>query len=251
MQAYSKEFAEIYNTRWRKFAEQLAPHILDFYESTPIGQTDKSALDLCCGSGHLAVCFLERGYRTVGIDLSEHMLQHARENAHEYLDSGQARFIRSDVSDFTLTERFGLVVSTFDSLNHLENEQALSKCFQCVHDVCDGYFIFDLNTRKGLTRWNNITVDESDGDTVMITCGIFDEQSDKAWTKITGFTRTADGLYQRFDETVYNTVFRLERVKEALLESGWNSVHFARTQSLATPLQDPEDLGRVFVVASK
>ena len=66
---------------------------------------------------------------------------------------------KGDASDFTLGERFGLVVSTFDSLNHLENESALRKCFQCAHAVSNGYFIFDLNTRNGLRRWNNIQVE--------------------------------------------------------------------------------------------
>lgn len=251
MQAYSKGFAKVYNLRWSGFARQVAPLILDFYAAIPIGRETKTVLDLCCGTGHLAVHFLEKGYRVVGLDLSDHMLHYARENARQYIETGQAAFIRGDASDFRLDERFGLVVSTFDALNHLENEQALRRCFQCVHAVCDGYFIFDLNTRRGLRRWNSIQVDDSDDEVLIINRGFYDGQSDKAWTKISGFLRLPNGLYERFDETVYNTVFEMEKVKGALLEVGWKNAYFARIQDLKTPLDEPEEEGRVFIVASK
>lgn len=180
MQAYSQGFARVYNTRWAGFARQVAPLILDFYAATASGQENKDILDLCCGTGQLAVHFLEKGYRVVGLDLSEHMLHHARENARAYIESGQARFIQGDASDFTLDESFGLIVATFDSLNHLENEEALRRCFQCAEAaaVGEGYFIFDLNTRSGLRRWNSIQVDESSEDALIITRGIYDGVSD-------------------------------------------------------------------------
>lgn len=251
MQAYGKGFARAYNMRWSGFAKQVAPLILDFYAATPIGRANKSVLDLCCGAGHLALHFLEKGYKVVGIDLSEHMLRCAGENASRFLESGQAEFIKADAGDFTLDERFGLVVSTYDSLNHLENEQVLIDCFKCVHAVCDGYFIFDLNTRKGLRRWNSIHVDESSEDALIITRGIYDGHGDKAWTRITGFVGLSDGSYERFDETVFNTVFRMERVKTALLKVGWKDVYFARIQDLQAALAEPENEGRIFIVASK
>jgi SAM-dependent methyltransferase len=251
MQSYSQGFARVYNLRWSGFARQVAPLILDFYAATPIGHKDKTVLDLCCGTGHLAVYFLEQGYRVVGLDLSEHMLEHARENARQYIDSGQAAFVQGDASNFTLDERFGLVVSTYDALNHLESEKALYKCFQCVYAVCDGYFIFDLNTRSGLRRWNNVYVDESDEDAVIITHGMYDGTGDKAWTRISGFVRLPNGLYERFEEIVFNTVFEMKKVSDLLHDAGWKNTYFARIQDLKTAIDEPEKEGRVFVVASK
>lgn len=54
--------------------------------------------------------------------------------------------------------------------------------------------------------------------------GIFDGVGDRAIMKFTGFVSLADWSYQRFDETVYNTVFELEKVKSLLLEVGWSSI---------------------------
>jgi hypothetical protein len=66
-----------------------------------------------------------------------------------------------------------------------------------------------------------------------------------------GFLQLPDGLYQRFDETAFNTVFDMEKVKDALLDVGWKNAYFARIQDLKTPLDEPELEGRVFIVASK
>lgn len=249
MDAYGEDFARIYDVKWSAFAKQVAPLILDFYASTPIGETNKSVLDLCCGAGHLAAHFLENDYRVVGIDRSEHMLHHAELNTRPFLETGQARFIKADARDFTLNERFGLIVSTYDSINHLKDERDLIACFQSVHAVCDGYFVFDLNTRKGLRRWNGIQVDDNPEVSLIMTRGIYDGQSARAATRITGFLADSNGLYRRFDETLYNTVFDMETVRTTLLNFGWKNVYFARVQDLSTPLAQPEDEPRVFIVA--
>ncbi len=149
-----------------------------------------------------------------------------------------------------MDDRFGLVVSTFDTLNHLTDEEALINCFKCAASVNDGYFIFDLNTRAGLNRWNNIQIDDSD-EMLIITRGIYDGQSDRACTRISGFVKRDDGFFERFDETAFNTVFELAKVREELHRAGWSDAYFARVRDLATPLDQPEQEGRVFIVASK
>lgn len=250
MQAYSKGFAQVYNLRWSGFARHAAPRILEFYETFPGSPAKKNVLDLCCGTGQLALHFLEHGYRVVGLDLSEHMLSHARQNALPYLTAGQAAFVQGDASDFRFDERFGLVVSTFDALNHLPDLHALRACFACVHAVCEGVFIFDLNTRLGLKNWNSINVDDGSEITI-INRGIYEAGNDIAWARITGFVRQPNGFYERFEETAYNTAFDMQDVQMALAATGWNKIHFARIDALNTPLSDPEQESRVFIVARK
>jgi SAM-dependent methyltransferase len=252
MQAYSRGFARIYNLKWINFAAQVAPCIQEFYERTRIGQSNRSLLDVCCGTGQLAVYFLERDYRVTGLDLSEHMLRYARENAAHFVESGQAKFVRADAAGFLLDERFGLIVSTYDALNHLPGDQALKGCFQSVFRVLepDGYFIFDLNTRAGLMRWNGINIEDTE-ESLIVNRGIYDGQSDQALTRITGFVRNPDGSYERFVETAFNTVFDMDTVRRSLLDIGWRDVYFARAQDLSEPIAEPEAEGRVFIVARK
>ena len=251
MHTYNSGFARVYNARWGGFASHVAPFIREFYAASPGGEANPSVLDLCCGAGHLAAHFLVHGYRVVGLDLSEDMLHYARENCAPYLASGQARFVQGDASDFTLEERFGLVVSTYDALNHLTDQAALQNCFRCVHAVCEGLFIFDLNTRKGLRQWNNVHVDDDNDEVLIITRGFYDDATGKAWTRISGFTRAEGPLYERFELTAFNTAFDLERVYTALLDTGWQHVYFAKIKDLQSPLAEPEAESRVFVVAGK
>ena len=251
MQAYGAGFAQVYNRRWSGFARQVAPFLCNFYAATPLSQQNRLILDLCCGTGQLAVYFLERGYQVVGLDLSAAMLHYACENATPYLETGQASFVQGDATAFSRPERFGLVVATFDALNHLPDLQALHNCFACVAAVSAGYFIFDLNTRAGLRRWNNHEVDESYEDMTIVNHGIYAIDSARAWMKVTGFVRKADGSYEQFEQTAYNTVFAMQDVAAALCATGWQEVYFARLHELTTPLPDPEQEGRVFIVARK
>lgn len=253
MQAYGASFAHIYNLRWGDFVRYYAPRILEYYENTPVGQENKTMLDLCCGAGHLALCFLEAGYRVTGIDLSPAMLQYAHQNTENYRESGQVTIIQADAADFVLPEPVGLVVSTYDSLNHLENFSCLKSCFRSVFNslVDGGTFIFDLNTRAGLqAQWNNISVEDTE-ELTLITRSIFDEENKCALTRISGFIRKENGLYTRFEETAFNTVFGMHAVRDGLMETGWKQVDFARGQNLNIPITDPENERRVFFIARK
>ena len=110
---HGARFARFYDMTEQNggFARQMAPQILKLYETSPIFQANKIILDLCCGTGQLLSFFCEKGYKGVGIDLSESMLNRAREHATSYLGKGSARFMQGNVTDFTLDESVGLVVS--------------------------------------------------------------------------------------------------------------------------------------------
>jgi ubiquinone/menaquinone biosynthesis C-methylase UbiE len=155
LQAYNASFARVYNLRWAQFANNVAPRLRAFYESTPLGQQNHTLLDICCGTGQLAVNFLDNGYQVTGLDLSEAMLDYARGNASAFIVAGRARFVHSDASNFAMDERFGLAVSTYDALNHLPDFEALKGCFRSVYPLLldGGWFIFDLNTELSLRHW--------------------------------------------------------------------------------------------------
>jgi SAM-dependent methyltransferase len=230
----------------------VAPPLIDFYAQTPAGHERQPVLDLCCGTGLVALGFLERGYAVTGLDLSPHMLAFARENNAAFTATGQAEFILADASDFALNRRFGLAVSTYDALNHLPDLTALRNCIRSVGAGLSpgGWFIFDLNTRRGLRRWNVTSVDDSEA-AVVISHSSFDGSGERALINLTGFLRGPDGRYERFDEAVYNTIFEIQTVLWTLLDQGWASAHAARLEDLHTALSEPELEERVFVVAQR
>jgi SAM-dependent methyltransferase len=163
--AYGRLFAAYYNQHWQTFAEQTAPRLLAWYAATPPGRQRLPVLDLGCGTGQLTRHFLAAGYSVTGLDISADMLAHARANNALGVAEGRARFVQGDAAAFTLDGAFGLVVSTFDALNHLPDLEALRGCFRSARAVLapGGRFVFDLNTRLGLQGWNSLTVHEHDG----------------------------------------------------------------------------------------
>ncbi|MEJ5230527.1 class I SAM-dependent DNA methyltransferase [Pseudothermotoga sp. U03pept] len=250
-QAYGNKFARIYNILWTNFAQSVAPILLQFYKTQ--GPQNSHILDLCCGTGQLAKYFLTQGYHVIGIDLSEAMLDYARENCREFIELGKARFIKADAKEFTIEEKVGLVVSTYDAMNHLENIEALRSCFHSVYKtlVDSGYFIFDLNTILGLrTGWNSLTFMDK-GNIVILNRAIYDEEKKLAVTKITGFLQEEHGFFDRFDEVVYNKGYELDEIKQRLLQEGFQKVYFATLKDLSEPVQQPEKENRIFVVAQK
>lgn len=253
MQAYGPLLARIYDRRWSAFAARAAAAILAFYESARPGRAPGALLDVCCGTGQLALFFLERGWRVVGLDASEWMLGHARRHAAAHVAAGRARFVPGDAATFCLEERFDLAVSTFDSLNHLADEKELAGCFRSVHRALGdgGLFVFDLNTRLGLRRWDGVTLADSDEEWSVTHRGFYDEAARRGGSRITGIVARPDGSRERFEETVVNAIFDLGRVERLLGATGWSGVRFARLDDLAAPLAQPESEGRVFVVAAK
>ncbi|MFW6134843.1 MAG: class I SAM-dependent DNA methyltransferase [Elusimicrobiota bacterium] len=251
-QAYGKAFARVYNQMLSGFSKKAALHIMNFYQNKDIYKSNKNVLDICCGTGQLALEFLKNKYQVTGIDLSPYMIFYARENTREYESKGVVNFLEADASNFNLKREYGLAVSTYDSINHFKNKEYLRGCFNSVYQciVKNGYFIFDLNTRVGLQNWNGMNIKDTEN-ILLIIRGIFDTDKDEAITRVSGFVKDEDDSYSRFEEIVYNYVYQLAEVKKILQETGWNQVHFALIEDLNKYIENPEKEDRIFVVAKK
>jgi SAM-dependent methyltransferase len=252
MEAYGPLFASIYDRKWAGPARKLAPKLLAYYSSTPLGRTGAPVLDLCCGTGQLALHFLRQGYRVTGLDRSAAMLAVARRNAAPYMRKGMASFVQADARSFLLPQEFGLVASTFYAVNHMAGLSDAQRCFASVYACLlpGGHFIFDLRTKRGLRRWENISL-EDNPELTILRHGIFDEELQRATIRFTGFVRQSSGLYARFEEILHNYALPLAGVEQALLEVGFRAAYCATDEDLTSALLNPEARNQVLVVARK
>jgi SAM-dependent methyltransferase len=250
MQVYGDDFAGVYDLRWGGFANYVGPKIVDFYNKTSTAARHPRVLDLCCGAGHLSRILLEEGFAVVGLDLSPGMLAHAEKRNRRFIAHGMAEFRLADARDFVVERPFGLVVCTFDAVNHFDDTDELEACFRCVRAalVEEGVFMFDINTERGLRHWNGLEVDDSEEITI-ISRGVFGVGMSRAYTHVSGFRKRSDGCYTRFEETVYNTVFSVEDVLVRLDAAGFRDVRATHDSDFGKDLLDPEDSSRVFFVA--
>ncbi len=189
-------------------------------------------LDLGCGTGHLAAALVGRGYKVTGLDLSADMLRYARENA-----SGAA-FICADARDFKLRADFDLVVSTFDSMNHILTEDELEHAFANVRGCLKpgGRFIFDLNMAKAFeNEWWKSSFFLFDDHTYIMRGG-YDRTTRMGRTDLTVFR--LEQHWTRQDFTVFQRCYTHREVRDALAAAGFASsrVYTAATLNMGSHL---------------
>lgn len=243
--AYDEAFAVVYDRFFGDYAEKASPVLLRYFNSGREALGDPTLLDLGCGTGRLALRFLDVGYAVTGLDLSPHMLALAEGRCARHLISGKARFLQADMSDFRLEDRFGTVLCTYNGMNHLDSMEKLGGCFTSVKRCLapDGRFLFDYHTAKGLREWAYSESTEWEEGKVEVT-GFFEAASGKAAMRL-------QGKYQGrpFDETLSNRTLPLMELRKALHSAGFSEVVFTAMEDLDLPIQDPEDHKRITIVA--
>ena len=103
----------------------------------------KKVLDAGCGYGYYSVLMAERGARVTGIDISERMIELAKQNAR--MASIECQFLVCDMQDLRVfTENsFDMVISSI-VVGYLDNlEKAFSEVFRVLK--CNGVFAFSEN----------------------------------------------------------------------------------------------------------
>ncbi len=253
MGKYNQSFARMYNENYGFYANAVSVQIADRYAAHPHGEQRQPVLDLCCGTGQLARKLLEKGYRVTGLDLSGDMLYYAAKQAEEYIKNGSASFVQGDATSFDLGQGFGLVVSTFDALNHIPTLAQLGQCFACAHKALlpGGLFIFDIMTRKGFNQRRNTMNVTEDADKMILFRGVYDGEGPMGMIKFSGFSRNEEGFFERFDETISYYMYPMEAVKSQLLQAGFQSVQLLRETDLKTEAADPESEARIFFMATR
>ena len=246
MGGYGEEFSKFYDRFFGDYAEKAAPVLLRFFASKAATAQNPRVLDLGCGTGRLALRFLETGYEVTGLDLSEDMLALAEIRCVQYRIGGKAQFIQGDISGFQLEGPFVFVFSTYNSMNHLNTEEKLKGCFAAVKKCLapDGLFIFDYHTAKGLGEWVYAESSRWEEGYIEAT-GTFEESAGKAVMRLKG-----DYQGRPIDESLSNYTFPLAMIDQWLHEAGFVRVTFAGMEDLETPLIDPEGQKRIVVIAT-
>jgi SAM-dependent methyltransferase len=211
------KFAWIYNRHW---GERFLPMALLALEKLALDYIPAGAnvLDLCCGTGQLAMDLTALGYRVTGIDGSSEMLSFARENA------PGVKLILEDARTFSLPESFHLVDCMFDSLNHVMSLKGLAAVFRNVHAALlkGGLFIFDLNTEESyVNNWNGYygVVEE---DHVCIIRNSYDAARHIA--KFEGTIFRLDQYWQRSELVLLQKCHPVTKVVQALQTAGFKDV---------------------------
>ena len=174
-----------------------------------------SLLELGCGTGSI-LARLPAGIALVGLDRSPEMLEVA---AHKV---PRARLVEADMESFWLDEQFDVVISVFDSVNHLLAFDAWRSMFEAVYDhlIPGGLFLFDVNTIGELQRLGDEPpwVYDFEGGVLIIDVDFAHDGESFAMSKwdIRVFEHQSDGRYQLHHEQIDELGVNLSLLRSAL-----------------------------------
>lgn len=139
-----KKYADFYDLLYEdKNYEQecnFIKHIFETYSEKKV----KSILDLGCGTGSHALLFADMGYAVTGVDLSENMLEMAREKVADQKES--TAFVQQDIRHLKLPQKFDAAVAMFAVMGYQTTNHDLEDTLTSVHRHLNqgGLFVFDV-----------------------------------------------------------------------------------------------------------
>lgn len=186
----------------------------------------RTILDVACGSGIPTVIFARKGYRMIGVDRSQEMLEVLEQKRGDL----PIEVLRADIRDFALPVRVDAAISLYDSINYLLTEDDLERCFRCVFRALDehGIFVFDMNTIFGLSEgWGTRTFTRETEEIVSLWQNQYDPKTRISTLILTFWEKLPDGtLSERFQEVHQERGYTVEEVKRALKAAGFAETHF-------------------------
>lgn len=103
----------------------------------------KSVIDITCGTGLQAIYLANNGYRVVGCDVSDKLLDIAKSKAK--LANLDIEFIHQDMRMFQNMGRFDACISMFNAIGHVNNDD-FKRVVQNVYNTLNegGIYVFDI-----------------------------------------------------------------------------------------------------------
>ena len=176
--------------------------VVEFYEVLlqREGLSPRSVVDLACGTGSLTVRLAQKGYKVMGVDLSEDMLTVASQKA---WDLGlQIPFVRQPLEKLYLHRGVDLAVCGLDSLDYITDPACCKRAIERIYKALNpgGCFIFDVNTPEKLRAMDGQVFLDENEDTFCVWRGEFDEQTNICSYGMDLFQRDGDVWHRSFEE---------------------------------------------------
>ena len=218
--------------------------LADYYENLlhREGQARLTLLDLCCGTGTLAMLLARRGHELIGVDRSPEMLSVAAEKAAVLENITPPLFLCQEASELDL---YGTVQGAYcclDGMNYLPQED-LPEVFRRLHLFIEpgGRFAFDFHVPEHLRALDGqVFVDETE-EALCLWRGDFDEEENALVYGMDIFSREGD-LWRRRSEEHCEYAHAPETLRGLLEAAGFRDVRLLTDGPMA-------EQGRLYIVA--
>ena len=194
----------------------------------------RTAVDLACGTGSVALLLARDGLDVVGVDLSEEMLTVANQKAQEQELS--PLFICQPLQALRLSKGVDLAVCALDSLDYILDPEDCRRAIERVYKVLNpgGIFIFDVNTPEKLRAMDGQVFLDEDDDVYCVWRGEFDEATNICSYGMDLFQRVGQ-TWQRSFEEHREYAYSQEQLTGYLKQAGFSRIRVYADRSFEAP----------------
>lgn len=238
------DFAYIYDRLMHKDInyEKWVDYIENIF--TKYGINPDLVCDLACGTGNITVPMSRRGYNMTGVDISEDMLNVAREKA-----AGEdILFLNQNIQSLDLYGTMGAFTCMIDGINYIISPKALldmlTRIKTCFLDK-GGLFVFDISTRHKLKNViGSNTFVHSERDVFYTWQNRYIENKNLSDMLLTFFVRSKSG-YKRFEERHLQRAYSEAELRRLLKKAGFTEIDTYAELTFDAPDKDSDRI--VFV----
>ena len=198
------------------------------------GLHPRTAVDLACGTGSVALLLAQKGLRVIGVDLSEDMLTAAMDKTVGL--ENPPLFVCQPLQKLRLPRGVDLAVCALDSLDYITDPADCAEAIRRVYKVLNpgGIFIFDVNTPEKLRAMDGQVFLDEDDDVYCIWRGEFDEESNICSYGMDLFQRQGNVWHRSFEEH-REYAYSREQLTGYLRSAGFTQIQVYGDREFASP----------------
>ena len=223
--------------------------VVDFYWQilNQEGLQPRTAVDLACGTGSVAMLLAQKGLQVTAVDMSEEMLCVASQKAQDV--QNPPRFVCQSLQKLRLPRGVDLAVCALDSLDYIIDPNDCAEAIKRIYRVLNpgGCFIFDVNTPEKLQAMDGQVFLDEDEDVYCVWRGEFDEQTNICSYGMDLFQR-AGQLWQRSFEEHQEYAYSAVQLVGYLKAAGFTSIRVFGDRKFCAPQPGEQ---RIYIKARK
>ncbi len=210
--------------------------IVDFYHRI-LGTENlkpRTAADLACGTGSVALILARMGYAVTAVDMSEEMLTVAAQKAQEACLPVQ--LVCQKLQSLRLPRGVDMAVCALDGLDYILSPSDCKEAIRRVYKALNpgGIFIFDVNTPEKLRAMDGQVFLDEDDDVYCVWRGEFDEETNICSYGMDLFQRSGSIWHRSFEEH-REYAYSAEQLKAYLKAAGFTHIRIYADQKMLPP----------------
>ena len=222
---------------------------VDFYDQILAweGLTPRTAVDLACGTGSVALLLVQKGLQVTAVDMSCDMLTAAQQKAAEA--NLYPQFVCQPLQELQLPRGVDLAVCALDSIDYILDPKDCREAFRRIYKALNpsGCFIFDVNTPEKLRAMDGQVFLDEDDDVYCVWRGEFDEESNICSYGMDLFQRDGDVWLRSFEEH-QEYAYSAQQLEEYLRSAGFTSIRVYGDRTFDPPKAGEQ---RIYLKARK